>query len=131
MAKFKFSKSTIDIEIEDHVFTVDINDDLQAKAMELGRQAISLADVSTEAMSTEEQEKLATEIIEFCAESIDAFLGSGAYDKIFDGRRKNYMEHIDVWGFIVAEITTAAQNYNQNITSKYNIKKLPGKPKKK
>ena len=131
MAKFKFSKSTIDIEIEDHVFTVDINDDLQAKAMELGRQAINLADVSTETMHTEEQEKLATEIIEFCAESIDVFLGNGAYDKIFEGRRKNYMEHIDVWGFIVKEITTAAQSYNQNVTSKYDTKKLPGKPKKK
>lgn len=122
MAKFKFSKSTIEIEIEDHVFTVDINDEILFKLDENGKEAIKYSEKSGRT-----ERELVDETVEFVKKSLDLLLGEGSYDDIFGVRPVSYIEHVEVWSFVVTEIREASENRRKDFekgASKYNAKRI-------
>lgn len=135
MAKFKFQKSSIDIEIEDHVFTVDAsNEGLINKSKDLGVHAVELGqkmEALKEGKDIEAIEAAVQEIINFCANAIDELLGDGSYNKIFEGRKKNFMEHLDCWGYIMSELNKATMEYADNVAEKYSPNRAARRGKRK
>lgn len=135
MAKFKFSKSTIDIEIEDHIFTVDAsNEALINKSRDLGVHAVKLGkkmEALKEGKDIEAIEAAVQEIISFCASAIDDLLGDGSYNQIFGERKKNFMEHLDCWGYIVSELNKATIEYADDVAGRYTPNRAARRGKKK
>ena len=100
--RFEFRDNTLELDIAGNIFQIDATapetvQQIQKFAVEAQERATKLAkrDDFSEAMK---------EAIQFCLDTIDSILGTGAAEKIFTGRKINLYDCLDVINFIVEEI---------------------------
>lgn len=105
MAKFEFSKSKIKLEFPNCEFDIKITDTMHEDAVIYAQKAMLLdANVKDSANVEELRERKAT-VVAFCEESIDKLVGAGTVDKIFENEDKEFMAMVDVWAYVINEIT--------------------------
>ena len=100
--RFEFRDNTLKLDIAGNIFQIDATapetvQQIQKFAVEAQERATKLAkkDDFSEAMK---------EAIQFCLDTIDSILGTGAAEKIFAGRKINLYDCLDVINFIIEEI---------------------------
>jgi len=93
ISKFEFQNSVLEVDIAGQRFSIDMNsEDLQRNIQE----------VIVKANTTEPEDM--KELLELMVECIDGVLGADAVEKIFSGRRINFMDLIDLMCFLQQEI---------------------------
>ena len=103
MAKqFEFKKG-LQLDIAGNVFEVDTTDpDVMRNVLEFADDAKDMAEGLKDVDNYVEQLK---DTIKLCLTAMDAILGEGASEKIFEGRKVGLMDCLDVMNYIIKEIT--------------------------
>lgn len=102
MAKqFEFKKG-LQLDIAGNVFEVDTTDpDVMRNVLEFADGAKDMAEGLKDIDNYVEQLE---DTIKLCLTAMDAILGDGASEKIFEGRKVGLMDCLDVMNYIIAEI---------------------------
>ena len=111
MAKFKFRDNTLKLEIEDKTYNVDISNFEQSeKLITIAKDAVKIGEQgnSTETVET---------MIRMIEEAIDTILGNGATKDIFQNRKINLLDLLDLLGHTTDEITEFRSNKLERIYS--------------
>lgn len=93
ISKFEFQNSVLEVDIAGNRFGIDMaSEDMQSNIQEVIEKA-----------NTTDPEDM-KELLDLMVECIDGVLGTGAVEKIFSGRRINFMDLIDLMCFLQQEI---------------------------
>lgn len=111
MAKFKFRDNTLKLEIEDKVYNVDISNFEQSeKLLTIAKDAMK---VGEQGNSNDTVEMM----ILMIEDAIDTILGKGATKDIFQDRKINLLDLLDVLAYITEEITDFRANKLERVYS--------------
>lgn len=111
MAKFKFRDNTLKLDIEDKTYEVDISNFEQSE---------KLLTIAKDAMKIGEQgntEKTVETMIMMIEDAIDTILGNGATKDIFQDRKINLLDLLDLLAYITEEITEFRANKLEKVYS--------------
>ena len=111
MAKFKFRDNTLKLEIEDKIYNVDISNFEQSeKLLTIAKDAMK---VGEQGNSNDTVEMM----ILMIEDAIDTILGKGATKDIFQDRKINLLDLLDVLAYITEEITDFRANKLERVYS--------------
>lgn len=125
---FQFRSRDLELEIAGKEFVIDLSKAGSAEALlEIGSEAVNKGKALSEVPEIEGDAKdkaqqsveLLQQAAEFVFEAIDKILGEGAVESIFEGRRKDYFDAIDLLGFLITEINKANAERISERTSQY------------
>lgn len=122
MAKFEFSKSKIKLEFPNCEFDVKITDTLHEDAVIYAQKAMLLDANVKDSANVEELRERKAAVVAFCEASIDKLVGAGAVDKIFEDEEKDFLVIVDVWAYVIGEITKGIKTQS----SKYDVARVKG-----
>ena len=105
--RFEFRTNTLELDIAGHIFEVDptnprLIQEMQTFSVEAQKKAEELS-------KREDYAKALEEVIQFCLDTIDSILGTGAAEKIFADRKINFFDCLDVIDFVVSEVNEFRQ----------------------
>lgn len=114
--QFKFKSQEVELDIAGKLFTINLAEAGSVdRILAFGYEAIQKADKlkAVPITGTPHEKALKTkgvidEAINFTIEAVDKILGEGAVDKIFEGRRKDFLDVLDVLGYVLEEVKSAS-----------------------
>lgn len=100
--RFEFRDNTLELDIAGNIFQIDAT--APETVQQIQRFAIEAQERATKLAKRDDFYEAMKEAIQFCLDTIDSILGTGAAEKIFTGRKINLYDCLDVINFIVEEI---------------------------
>jgi hypothetical protein len=124
---FQFKSRELKLLIADKEFVIDLAQEGAIDALlDVGSEAVSKAAELKKIPITgtaEEKARKSLDVINqagiFTLEAIDKMLGEGAVDKIFEGRRKDYYDAMDVLDHVVSKVKQANADMMAERSSQY------------
>ena len=125
---FQFKSRELELDIAGKVFVLDLSKEGAVDSMlEVGSQAIAKAQelkaVPEVDGTDEDKARQGLEILAqanaFVLEAVDKILGAGASDKIFEGRRKDFFDTIDLLGFVLEKVREANEERISSRSTQY------------
>lgn len=90
MNKFKFHDYSIDVTIEDQIFTLDCTTET---CIEIGVASQKIIEIAKRILTGE---RTLDDVFAYCRIILDNVLGKGACDAIFEGRKKSVDDCMDL-----------------------------------
>lgn len=123
--KFEFRANTLELDIAGYIFEVDptnprLIQEMQTFSVEAQKKAEELS-------KREDYAKALEEVIQFCLDTIDSILGTGAAEKIFAGRKINFFDCLDVINFVVSEVNEFRQQKFQQYSPNRAMRRIDKK----
>lgn len=111
MAKFNFRDNTLKLEIEDKLYNVDISNFEQSeKLLSIANDALKIGEQGNSKETVEV-------MISMIEDAIDTILGEGSTKEIFQNRKINLLDLLDLLAYITEEITKFRSNKLERIYS--------------
>ena len=100
--RFEFRDNTLELDIAGNTFQIDTT--APETVQKIQKFAVEAQERATKLAKRDDFYEAMKEAIQFCLDTIDSILGTGAAEKIFTGRKINLYDCLDVINFIVEEI---------------------------
>jgi len=111
MREYQFNNQNIELRIAGHVFTVNpAEGNFMKKLAEVKKDAELHLKKTKETAKTDDILTAFNDAVSFLKSSIDALLGEGSSDRIFQDRSENLLDLIDVLAFISDTVTEETQS---------------------
>lgn len=115
---FNFNNNTINLDIAGKKFNIDYDTTLIKAIEDFSKNAEEKSKLLKTSLKDGEYTKKLNESIKLMKDLIDTICGEGACKEIFEGRKENYFDYVDVIDYIYEEIHKFKEN-NKDRFNKY------------
>lgn len=105
--KFAFTNYDVEIEISGHTFTMDCSSDTGDYLKKCAGDLREMAEAISRG------EKTAEDAVSYGAAMLDTLLGDGAFEKVFEGRKKRLSDVADICVWLTQVATKFQQERNK------------------